>query len=154
MKSGLRYGKLAGVMLAGAILGACSTPFWGPSVTYSYEPRFGFPAAQTYRWAEARPTYRHDPLLEANVRYLADRALEAKGLASRADKTDLLVWIGYDVDSSSQRHELRALTLNISRADSNALVWRGTATGTIRTDADSSDLKSAVEKMLATFPPK
>ena len=156
MKTGFRFSVLVAVILAVAALGGCSTAIKGTAITYSYEPRASFPELKTYRWAKATPTYRQDPLLEANVRFLADRGLEAKGLTSKADKSDLLIWMGYEFDSTSYSYgyELRALTLNISRADTNELVWRGMAMGGIRTDAASGDLKTAVEGMLVNFPPK
>ena len=72
----------------------------------------------------------------------------------KTDKADLLVWMGYEFDYNSYSYELRMLTLNISRADNNELVWRGTAAGDIRTDAASGELKKAVEGILTNFPPK
>jgi len=46
-----------------------------------------------YRRAEAKPIYRRDALLEANMRFLADRELEAKRVTLKTDKPDLL-WRG------------------------------------------------------------
>jgi hypothetical protein len=46
------------------------------------------------------------------------------------------------------------MTLYVSRADNNELVWRGVATGAIKTDASSGELKNAVEGVLANFPPR
>jgi len=154
MRTGFRIRALAAVILALVIVGGCSTAIKGAAITYSYEPRFNFPESKTYRWVQAKPSSRQDPLLEANARFLADRALEAKGLTSKADQADLLVWIGYEFDVPSYGYELRALTLNVSRADNNDLVWRGMATGSIKTDAASGELKAAVEAMLASFPPR
>jgi hypothetical protein len=51
-------------------------------------------------------------------------------------------------------YELRGLTLSVSRADNSGVIWRGAATGVIRTDASSGDLKNAVEGILSNFPPK
>jgi Domain of unknown function (DUF4136) len=156
MQSILRFSALIAVLAAMVIAGGCSTISKSTAVTYSYEPRFSFPQAKTYKWDQAKPTYRQDSLLEANVRFLADRQLAAKGLTSRTDKADLLVWIAYDFDPyySGYGYDLRALTLNVSRADDNQLVWRGLATGAIKTDAASGELKKAVEEMLVNFPPK
>jgi hypothetical protein len=156
MRSMLRAIALVAVFAAMVIAGGCSTTSKSTTITYSYEPRFSFPEAKTYKWDQAKPTYRQDPLLEANVRFLTDRQLVAKGLTAQTGKTDLLVWIGYDVDpyNAGYGYELRALTLNISRADDNNLVWRGLATGAIKTDAASGELKKAVEEMLVNFPPK
>jgi len=46
------------------------------------------------------------------------------------------------------------LTLNLARADDKELVRQGRASGAIRTDASSGELKKAVEGMLASFPPR
>jgi Domain of unknown function (DUF4136) len=132
-------------------VGGCTTSILSPSITYSYEPRFSFAELKTYRWAEGKGSYWADPLLEANVRFISDRVLEAKGFSSKADKADLLFWIRYEGGSAN---ELRVLSINVSRADKNELVWRGTAMGAIKTDAVSGDLKNAVEGMLVNFPPK
>ncbi len=145
MKTGLRFRAMVGVILAVVLVGGCTT------VTYSYEPRISFTELKTYRWAEGRTVYWGDPLLEANVRFLADHVLEAKGFTSKTDKPDLLVSMRYEGGSG---YELRALTLNVLRANNNELIWRGTATGTIKTDAASGDLKKAVEGILVNFPPK
>jgi hypothetical protein len=156
MRTGFRFSAVVAVILAGVIVSGCSTAIKATAVTYTYEPRASFAEMKTYRWADPRPRYRQDTLLESNVRFLADRALEAKGLTSKTDKADLLVWIGYEFEYSSygSGYELNMLTLNVSRADNNQLVWRGMATGSIKTDAASDDLKKAVEGMLGNFPPK
>jgi len=151
MKSDLGIKALVAAVLAVVLVGGCSTFASGPSVTYSFDPRFGFAELKTYRWAVAQPVYGGDPLLEANVRFLADRVLEARGLRSTADRVDFTMSVGYEF--SSKRNELRSLTLNLVRADNNALVWRGMATGAIRTDAASGDLRTVVEGMFVNFPP-
>ena len=148
-KTKFRVGRIAAVILAVVVIGGCGT-----AIKYSYEPRASFPELKTYQWAKATQMYRQDPLLEANVRFLADRDLESKGLTLKTEKADLLVWMGYELDYNSYSYELRMLTLNISRADNNEPVWRGTATGGIRTDATSGELKKAVEGILVNFPPK
>ena len=148
-KTEFRYGWIAAVILAGVILGGCGT-----AIKYSYEPRASFPELKTYQWAKANQVYRQDPLLEANVRFLADNDLERKGLTLKTDKADLFIWMGYEFDYNNYSYELRMLTLNISRADNNEPVWRGTAAGGMRTDAASGELKKAVEGILANFPPK
>jgi Domain of unknown function (DUF4136) len=151
MKTGLRFRAVMAVVLAVVFAGGCTTPLAGSSVTYSYEPRFNFAELKTYRWSDAKPQYWGDPLLESNVRFLADGVLQAKGLTSNTAKADFVVSMRYE---SRYLYEIRALTLNISRADNNELVWRGVATGAIRTDASSGDLKNAVEGILANFPQK
>jgi hypothetical protein len=154
MRSHFRFRAVATAVLASVVLGGCGTT----STTYSYEPRVDFKEFKTYQWAEPRQAYGQDSLTEANVRFVADRELAAKGLALKPDKADLLVWVGGEFDggaySYSSTYELRRLTLNISRVENKQLIWRGIAPGPIRTDAASGDLKKAVEGMLANFPPK
>ena len=65
-----------------------------------------------------------------------------------------MVWISYEYDQVSSSNKLRTLNLNISRADSNELVWRGTAVGAIRADANAGDLKKVLENILADLPSK
>jgi len=153
MRTYFRFRAAAVAVLASVVFGGCGTT---STSTYSYEPRVNFKEFKTYQWAEPRQAYGQDSLTEANVRFVADRELAAKGLALKTDKADLLIWLGSDYGYSyySSPYELSRLTLNISQADTRQLVWRGTATGPIRTDAASGDLKKAVEEMLVNFPPK
>jgi len=151
MNTGVRFMASMAAVLAVVFFGGCSTYMGGgSSVKYSYDPLFGFPQAKTYRWAESGSSYGGDSLLETNVQFLSDRLLESKGF-TRTDPPALRVSIRYE--SSGYSHELRALSLNVFRADNNQLVWRGVATGTIRTDAASNELSTAVQGILANFPP-
>ena len=149
-KTEFRYGWIAAVLLAFLILGGCSKA----AIKYSSLARTGFQELKSYQWAKADGLYRQDPLLEANVQFLVDRDLEQKGLVKKTEKADLLIWIGYEYDPNSYSTLLRTLNLNILRADNNELVWRGTAAGAIRTDVASSEVKKAVEGILANFPKK
>jgi hypothetical protein len=149
-------------------LGGCT------SIKYSYDMKSSFPAPKNYAWAPSETTYGKDPLLESNVQVFADQLLAQKGYARTSEKPDLMVTMSYEYDSSSYRdnYELRMLTLNVyqikpgmpspsdvpktsAQKENNAeLVWRGTAFGSIRTDAASADLKKAVQGILSNFPPK
>ena len=145
-----KFGWIATVLLAFLILGGCG----GGSkvVKYSHITRAGFQELKSYQWAKADGLYRQDPMLEANVQILADRDLEQKGLIKKAEKADLLIWVGYEYDYDSYSNKLRTLNLNMARADNQELVWRGTAVGDIRTDVSTGDLKKALEGILANFP--
>ena len=149
----IRFRTLVAVVLAAVFIGGCATPLVGSSVRYWYEPQFRFAELKTYRWAEAKPQYWRDTLLESNVRFQADRVLQTKGFASITDKADFIVSMRYE---GSYAYELSALTLYVyvPRAGNNELVWRGAATGSIKTDASSGDLKNAVEGILVNFPPR
>jgi hypothetical protein len=155
MKSGLRYRAVTAILLLSAAAGGCDTMPTATSVTHSYDPHFSFSGSKTYAWVKAK-SYGHNPLVEANVRFVADREFQAKGLSLAPDKPALLAWVGYEPDSYyyGSSSDLRVLTLNVARADDKELVWQGRARGSIRTDASSGELKKAVEAMLANFPPK
>jgi len=155
----LRYRAMtAGLALL--VLGGCSSIYGDSSttVTYSYDPAFSFADAKTYAWLKSTPMYGQNALVEPNVRYLTDRDFQAKGLSLTGDKPALVAWVSYDSDTygaySSSAYDLRALTLNVARAEDRALVWQGRARGGMRSDAASGDLKKVVDKMLARFPPK
>ena len=153
MNTGFRFLASMAVVAAAMFFEGCSNSIVGSTeVKYSYDPQFSFQEAKTYRWAEYGSTYWSDSLMEANVRFLSDRLLETKGLTSKTDTPALRFAIRYE--SSGYSHELRMLSVDVSRADTNALVWRGVATGTIRSDAASTDLSNAVQAILANFPPK
>jgi hypothetical protein len=156
MRTILRSGAaLAAIILVFLTVGGCAGT-GGSTTTYSYDPRFSFSESRTYRWGEAKPTYGQDSLLEANVRFLADRELQAKGLTSQTEKAALIFWMSYESnpDLYGYGNGLRALTLNVARPDGKELVWRGLATGAIRTDAASGELRKVVAGILANFPPK
>lgn len=146
--SDFRFGLATAVILAAMILGGCS-----PSIKYSYDARTNFPELKTYQWAAPSGIYRIDSLLEANVQYWTDRDLERKGLTRKADRADLLVWMNYEAEYD-KAFQLRMLSLNIARSDTREIIWRGTATGDIKTDADSKKLAEIVSGLLANFPPR
>ena len=123
-----------------------------PTSTYSYDPRFNFAEWKAYRWGAAKPLSVRDPLLEANVRFLVERELQAKGLTQQWEKATLVV--GVDYKSGPKEYELKELTLNFTLPEGRELVWRGLATGPIKTDAASGELQKVVAGLLANFPPK
>jgi Domain of unknown function (DUF4136) len=94
------------------------------------------------------------PLVETNVRFIADPLLEQKGFTQATDKPDIVIAIVYANEPFSQGYELQTLTLKVYRVSDQILLWKGTASGSISTDATSKDLRKAVETTLATFPQK
>jgi hypothetical protein len=155
MTSGLRYSALRAILLVVAAVSGCSTAS-DTSITYTYDPTFSFPDSKTYAWVKPKSISESNALVEANVRFLADRDFQARGLSLTADRPALLAWIGYEPGyyGSYYGYDLHVLTLNVARAEDNRLVWQGRARGNIKTDASSGELKKAVEGMLANFPPK
>jgi hypothetical protein len=151
IKRGARYGFIfAALLTAMIILEACS------GVKYIYNPGTSFSGLTSYKWIPASGPGRQEPLVEANVQFVADQVLEKKGFKKTSSMPDLLISIEneYELSSSYEGYQLRMLTLNIYRRENMELIWRATAPGSINADAASNDLKSAVQDILAKFPPK
>ena len=150
--SNARSGFVFATLLASmAILEGCS------GTKYIYDPATNFSGFKTYAWTPASYIGRKESLVAANVQFVADRVLEQKGIKKTSENPDLLIAIEteYELGSySNDGYQLRTLTLKIYQRESKEIIWRGTAPGTINTDAASNDLKSAVESVLSKFPPK
>ena len=145
-----RLGSIFTVLLAaGFILAGCAT-----AINYSFDPAASYTGLKSYSWVTGTLGQTQD-LVVINVQYLTDQALEKKGFRKTAENPDMLVSVSYEneIGISEYGYRLRMLTLGIQKADGKQLLWRGTATGTISTDAASGDLKSAVEGILKNFPP-
>lgn len=124
-------------------------------IKYSYDPRTSFSGLKSYTWTVSSLSFWKNPLVEVNVQFVADQVLEEKGFKKTSEKPDLLISIDYEsAISRYDVYELRMLTLDIYLVETKKLIWRGTALGTINTDAASSDLKEAVRGILAKLPPK
>jgi hypothetical protein len=142
-----RWSMIATVLLSVTIMVGCA-----PTFKYSYDTKTKFLDLKSYTWA---PSSSLDRLLEKNVQDFADQLLAQKGFKKMSEKADLVIKMGYDSYYGYQnRYELQGLNLFIYKTENNELVWRGTALGTIYTDAASGDLKHAVEGILSNFPPK
>jgi len=136
------------VVLAVMLLSGCAM-----SIKYSYDVQTKFPDLKTYQWGTSMGGTRQDPVLETNVQFFADRDLGGKGLTRKTDQADLLVWTAYDSEYD-KTYQLRTLSLYVARADNRQVIWKGTASGKIRTDADSKEVEEIVKGILANFPPK
>ncbi len=131
--------------------GGCAT-----SINHSYDPSTSFGPLKSYAWAPGSVAYSQSGLVEANVQFVADPILAKKGFTRATTAPDFVILVrieNYPV-GSSEGYELRILDLNVYRPDGRTLIWRGTASGSISTDAASGDLSKAVEGILAAFPPK
>ena len=161
----LRIGKervapAVALLLTVLILGGCT------SIKYSYDTGTDFSGLKTYAWAPAAGIYGgQDSVLEANVRDLADQILGQKGFTKAAEKPNVFIFMTYEpelrfkifepeIGYPQDTHQLRMLTLNMYTSDKKELVWRGTASGSIATDASSSDTKHAVQGILSDVPSK
>jgi Domain of unknown function (DUF4136) len=131
--------------------GGCAT-----TINHSYDPSTNFGPLKSYVWAAGSVAYSQNSLVEANVQFLADPLLEQKGFSRATATPDFVISVrleNYPV-GSSEGYELGMLGLNVYRPDGRTLIWRGTASGSISTDAASADLRNAVQAILAAFPPK
>jgi hypothetical protein len=150
LKTTTRLGPIITVLLAaGFILAGCAA-----AINYSYDPATSYTGLKSYSWVTGTMGQTQD-LVVINVQCLADRTLEKKGFRKTTENPDMLISVSYEneIGISEYGYRLRMLTLGIQKADGKQLIWRGTATGTISTDAASGDLKNAVEGILKNFPP-
>jgi len=149
MKSIMRFGAVAALVAAGVVLAGCAATF-----NHAYDPAASYEGLKSYGWAEGNAGLAQD-IVAKNVRYHADRVLEKKGFRRTSENPDLLVSVQYEneIGINEYGYRLRMLTLVIQKADGRQAIWRGTATGSISADAASGDLRSAIEGILAKFPP-
>jgi hypothetical protein len=150
-KAEARFGLIGAVVLAVLIMGGCAK-----AIKYTYNINTSFSGLNSYKWEPSSPPYRQDPLLEANVQFLADQALAKKGFTMASEKPDLLVSMSYEYEVINYKYiyQLRMITLNIYKSENKELIWRGSAFGPIKTDTASGDLRQAVQGILLNFPPK
>ncbi len=145
------------VVLA-ALVGVTTLTACSSSLRYTYDPGATFSGAKTYQWVQSSYNSPQDSLLEANVRFYADRDLEAKGWKKVSDQPELLFSIGINGNYTYYIYEsgwvLSQLELRAARRDDGTAVWRGAASGDIDTSATSSNLKDAVNGIMSSFPPK
>ena len=145
-----RFVALA-VPAAIVLAGGCAAK----AINHAYDPSANFGTVRRYAWAPGSPSYSPNSLVKATVQSIADPLLEKKGLQRVMSSPDAVIAIrldNYPVGTSGS-YEVRFLDLSVYRADGQTLMWRGTASGAISTDAASSDLRTAVEGILAAFPP-
>lgn len=145
---------IATVFLSGLAMGGCATTSdKATAIKYSYDMKTSFSERKSYAWGPPSFMYRQDPLLETNVRALADQLLAQKGFTRMPEKSDLTISMSYEFEYGKDLYQLRMLNLNIYNAETKGLVWRGTALGAVNTDAASGNLKQAVQGILSNFPP-
>lgn len=150
-KSAVRILVAIAAPLAILIGGGCGT-----TINHNYDPSTNFGPLRNYAWAPGSPVYSQNSLVEANVQAVADPLLEKKGFMKTTANPDLVISVRLENSpyGSAESYELRMLGLNVYRADGQTLIWRGTASGSISTDAASGELDSAVQAILGAFPPK
>jgi hypothetical protein len=152
LKTIARLGSIITVLLAAAVmLAGCAA-----GINYTFDPAASFTGLRTYNWMTAGTMGQTTDLVVKNVQYQADQVLGKKGFSKTPENPDMLIWMSYEneIGINQYGYQLRMLTLGIQKADGKQLIWQGSATGTINTDAASGDLKKVVDGILANFPPK
>jgi hypothetical protein len=142
-----RLAVLATLAVGVAVSGCTSTV----SYKYTFDPSANFAGAKTYAWINSSPMYSPSSPLEEYIQFNADKALEAKGWKKVADRPELVFSVSVEHEALSA-YQLRLVNLRAARNTGEA-VWRGTASGSIDSNAASSELRDAVNKILANFPP-
>jgi hypothetical protein len=137
---------LAMIFGAGVVLGGCRA-----TIKYSYDHTADFSTYKSYSWTSA--PFHEESLIEKNVRYYADQSLKDKGFVLTSNNPDFVVSIVCNTDYTHP-YKVRLLNLYIYRAKGKELIWQGTAEGSLKADAASSDLAEAVKKILANFLPE
>jgi hypothetical protein len=152
VSGGKKRRALAASLLSSVlVLGGCATTF-----KYAFDMKTSFAEQKSYAWAPSMSLNQGGHMLESNVQVLADPLLAQKGFKKTSEKADLEIVIGFVSESYGNKvsYQIQELNLSIYRAEKRELVWRGSALGSISTDAASEDLKRAVEGILSNFPPK
>ncbi len=149
-KAKVRFVMMVAVFLSGLIMGGCAL-----QINYSCDPGMNFTGLRSYTWDFSSDLDQQHPLIISNVQFLADKVLQEKGFNKSSEKPDFMISIDYflEIGSYSKGNQLRMLALKIYRVGNKELSWRGEASGTINANTESSDLKKAVQRILAKFPP-
>lgn len=168
--------RLVDLTLLALALAACSSV----STSHDYDPDADFEALQTYDWIVPPEDSDISELTYRRVVQSTDEVLAEKGFRRDADAPDFLVAAhlgterrvrvtdyGYQYrhgpgyygvrDLEVDEYEEGTLILDVVLAETKALIWRGTATGTVDRTATpqkrAERIRAAVQKVLGPFPP-
>jgi hypothetical protein len=139
-------------VLATLAVGVAVSGCTGTVYKYIFDPSVNFAGAKTYAWINSSPVYSPSSPLEEYIQFSADKVLEAKGWRKVPDRPELVFSVTVEHEALSA-FQLRLVNLRAARKDTGDAVWRGTASGSIDGNAASSELRDAVNKILANFPP-
>jgi hypothetical protein len=156
-----------------------------PTMNIDYDTEADFSALKTYNWMPATGNAA-DELLVKRIRNAVDTQLQAKGHELVANNADFLIamqlsgqttyggsaGVGMSVGipvgragrisvgggkSKPIEKKEGTVVLDFLDAKTKALVWQGTASGTVRSDASPEEqqqrINEVVSQMLADFPP-
>jgi len=172
----MRHGFLASWLLATIVV---TTTFAGPKVEFDRSADFS--AYRTYQWKTGTPA--PDEGVQQRIEQAIDERLQESGLTSQDGVGDLIVvthtsiardtlpngddlgyggWPGWGASSgrdapSVEISELPGGTLivDLVDAETNKLVWRGVASGTIKGSSEKAEANAQkkIDKLFRDFPP-
>ena len=173
------FGLAACIIMVG-----CAAPL---AVNFDYDTAEDFTKLKTYDWMPSTGNAAVDELLVRRIRNTVDSQLQAKGRALAAANPDFLiamqlsgktaygssVGVGMSVgipvgragrislgggQSKPIEKKEGTLVLDFLDAKTKSLVWKGTASGAVRTAASPEEqqqrINEVVAELLARFPPK
>ncbi len=166
-------GQIGGLTLIALLASmiSCSSVY---DVDYHYDRLTPFPPLQTYDWQTFTST---DESTAELVKDAVNNRLSAKGFRMTTDNPDFLImahvakqeksrferWdyqyynAPYWGQASDYQYAEATLILDIMSAQSEKLLWRGSATAdldaVVNPEAKKELINTAVEKILAQFPP-
>jgi hypothetical protein len=172
----MRQGVLASWLVATIV---ATTTLAGPKVEFDRSAEFAI--YRTYSWKAGTPA--PDERVQQRIEQAIDEQLEASGLTRLASAGDLIVvthtstsrdapadrdqfayggWPGWGASSgqgapSAEISQLPGGTLivDLVDAETNKLVWRGVASGTIKRSSEKAEasVQKKIEKLFRNFPP-
>jgi hypothetical protein len=166
---------------AGALLLALGTGIAAAtSVSTNYLPETDFSSYHTYRWVAVQGpdgAETMDSITEQQIKRAVDKQLAAKGW-THSDAGEVDAYVGFQLAVEQRQHvnvyggwgwyggtsvtestsSYGTLTLDVYDPKLKSLVWRGSASDTLRAKVSpekrQARIDKAVGKLLAKFPPK
>ena len=160
-------------------LAACSTTLTKDiSIETNADPKANFSGYKSYTWLGSATIVNDSygqwepPAFDADaeVKYLIDRELRARGMLENSSTPDLIVGyaaginmnaLGVKMDPEANQEMLDnvpqgSLVIVLVDSDSGFIIWTGTATAEIQKDADAEMIKArldyAITRMLKSLP--
>lgn len=169
--------KNALVVVAAGLLAACSS---GPTVNSDYNPSTNFSQYKSFGFMATDPI--KDPMVDTRIKDGVTAALTAKGWTRNDQKPDVVVvphvqlseetqlntynsgwgygygrWGGGPTTTTVQKIPIGTVIIDIVDPKLKEMVWRGTASDTIKQKATPEERQTAVNeamvKLFQNFPP-
>jgi hypothetical protein len=175
MSARTRFGRLLAALLA-----LCAGAAFAASVDSNYLPDTDFSGYHTYKWVVVQDAPSLDNIIDEQIKRSVDKQLQAKGWARTEGEADAYVaaqvaienrreltvyggygwgWYGGGPSHASERSiDVGTLTVDVYDPKIQKLVWRGSATETLKSKSTPEKrqerLDKAMTKLFKKFPPK